>query len=245
MLKLLWANIFYEPLYNALVFFASIIHDAGIAVILLTLVVKVLLFPLTKKSILSQAKLKALEADIEKIKKEFPDKTIQAQKTLALYKENKVNPFSSCLVVLIQFPIIIALYQVFLQGFSLQPSALYSFLAYPELVSLKLFGVLDIVQNHNILLAFLAGITQFIQMKIATVGMTSSGLDPGSFKEQFTKSMQFQMKYILPIFIAVIAYQVSAAIALYWVTSNVVSIVLEIIIRTKAGLLKKKDIFSF
>ncbi len=239
MLSNIWTTIFYEPLYNALVFFTGTFGGIGLAVITLTLIVKILMFPLTKKSILSQAKIYALNDDIEKIKKDYPDKTEQSKKTLELYKKNNVNPFSSCLVILIQLPIIIALYQVFLRGIESNTGILYSFVHIPENLSTMFLGIN--LEEKSIIFAILAGLTQFIQMKISTSMIKPADPNDLSFKGQLAKSMQFQMKYILPFFVAFVAYSVSAAIALYWVTSNIITIIQELIIRSKAGLIKKES----
>ncbi|MBP6854752.1 MAG: membrane protein insertase YidC [Candidatus Pacebacteria bacterium] len=242
MLSNIWTTIFYEPLYNALVFFTGTFGGIGLAVITLTLIVKIIMFPLTKKSILSQAKIYALNDDIEKIKKDYPDKTEQSKKTLELYKKNNVNPFSSCLVILIQLPIIIALYQVFLRGVESSTGVLYSFVHIPENLSTMFLGIN--LEEKSIIFAILAGITQFIQMKISTSMIKPADPNDVSFKGQLAKSMQFQMKYILPFFITFVAYSVSAAIALYWVASNIITIIQELIIRSRAGLIKKEDLLK-
>jgi len=243
MLSTIWTTIFYEPLYNALVFFAGSLGGIGLGVVALTVLVKIILFPLTKKSILSQAKLRALEGDLEQIKKDNPDKAIQSKKTFELYKKNGVNPFSSCLVVLIQLPIIIALYQVFLRGIDSNAAVLYSFITLPENLSTYFLGIN--LESKSIIFALLAGITQFIQMKISISSLKPADSKDTSFKGQLAKSMQFQMKYILPVFIAFVAYTVSAAIALYWVVSNIITIIQELMIRSKAGLLSKKELLKF
>src|SRR3989344_4206740 len=139
MLNALWNNFLYEPLYNALVFLVSIVPggDVGIALIILTILVKLVLFPLTKKSIISQARLKQLEPEINKIKKSESSKEAQAKKTMELYKVNKVNPFSGCLTILMHIPIIIALYYVFLKGLTFDHDAVYSFLKFPQSINMK------------------------------------------------------------------------------------------------------------
>lgn len=243
MLSNIWTTIFYEPLYNALVFFAGVSGGIGPAVIILTLLVKIILFPLTKKSILSQAKLSALNEEIEQIKKDYTDKTEQSKKTFELYKKNNVNPFSSCLVVLIQLPIIIALYQVFIRGLESSTGVLYSFVQLPQGLSTVFLGIN--LEGKSIIFAILAGVTQFIQMKISMSMVKKADSSDTSFKGQMAKSMQFQMKYILPIFIAFVAYTVSAAIALYWVVSNTITIIQELMIRSKAGLISKKELMKF
>ena len=118
MLTNIWNTVLYEPLLNALAFLVSIVPggNVGLAVIALTILVKVLLFPLSQKSIESQAKMTILTPEIDKIKKSGASKEEQAKQTFDLYKKHKTNPFSGCLLVLIQIPIIFALYYVFYKG---------------------------------------------------------------------------------------------------------------------------------
>ncbi|MBP6884637.1 MAG: membrane protein insertase YidC [Candidatus Pacebacteria bacterium] len=226
MLNNLWDTIFYQPLYNALIFAISIMPggDVGLAIILLTIVVKLILFPLAQRSIDSQIAMKALEPDIAKIKETVTDKTEQNKQVFALYKERKVNPFSGCLLILLQLPVIIALYLVFLHGFEEAPTALYSFISAPESFNLKFLGFLDLGQK-SIVLALLAGISQFVQGKLAQ-GRQGKPSGEG-MSGQFAKTMQTQMIYILPIMITVIAYRISAAVALYWIASNIFTIAQE------------------
>ncbi len=232
----LWFLIFYQPIYNALFFLISVVPwgDVGIAVILLTVIVKLILFPLAKKSIVSQVKLKSLEADIQKIKESGASKEEQAKKTFELYKINKANPLSGCLIVIIQLPIIFALYKVFLQAFNLDESSLYSFVHFPDVINSNFLGLID-MHEKSLVLALIAGITQFFQMKLITPPAKKTNTDAGkpSFKDELAKSMNMQMKYFLPVFITIVAYQVSSAAALYWATSNLFTIGQEIIVRRK------------
>ncbi len=232
----LWFLIFYQPIYNALFFLISVVPwgDVGIAVILLTVIVKLILFPLAKKSIVSQVKLKSLEADIQKIKESGASKEEQAKKTFELYKINKVNPLSGCLIVIIQLPIIFALYKVFLQALNLDESSLYSFVHFPEVINSHFLGLID-MHEKSLVLALIAGITQFFQMKLITPPAKKTSGDAGkpSFKDELAKSMNMQMKYFLPVFITIVAYQVSSAAALYWATSNLFTIGQEMIVRRK------------
>jgi YidC/Oxa1 family membrane protein insertase len=234
----IWMTIFYQPLYNALIFFVNILpeHSIGLAVILLTILVKVILLPIAKKSIRSQLALKAVEPELERIKRDFPNKEEQAKQTFALYKEKKINPFSGCLLLLIQIPVILALYQVFIRGADSSTGVLYSFVGHPGTINTMLFGIS--MASKSVVLAILSGLTQFIQAyimnnfpkKVKTVVAKDEKKD---YKTEFAKSMQFQMQYVLPIFIAFVAYQVSAAVALYWVTSNIFTIVQEYVMRRK------------
>lgn len=226
MLHKLWVTLFYRPLYNLLLLAIAIIPggNVGVAIISLTLVVKLALFPLTQRSINSQIAMKAIEPDIEAIKKEVPDKTEQNKRIYALYKERKINPFSGCLLILIQLPIIIALYLVFMRGIGTVPVEPYGFVSVPEHWNMIFFGV-DLAKK-SIILALLAGVSQYVQAKLAQ-GRQAKPSGEG-MAGQFAKSMQMQMVYVLPLVIVFIAYRVSAAVALYWITSNIVTIAQEL-----------------
>lgn len=203
--------------------------DVALAIILLTILIKLVLYPLTKKSIESQVAIAQMQPEIDRIKKEFPEKQEQARRTMELYKEQKTSPFSGCLVMLIQLPIIFALYYVFLGGFS-DTSLLYSFVANPGVLNTTFFGLLDISKPH-IVLAILAGVSQYAQMKVSF-----SGPKPAAgtgMSADITKMMQTQMQYILPVMIIVIGTQLSGAVAIYWITSNVVGAIQEYYIRKK------------
>src|SRR3990167_6880846 len=134
MLQNIWDTVLYGPLLNALAFLVSIIPggDIGIAVIILTLFVKTVLFPLSQRSIESQIKMNLLAPDLKKIKDSGKNKEEQARLTFDLYKHHKTNHFSGCLLVLIQIPVIFALYYVFLKGINFEGGLLYSFIHIPE-----------------------------------------------------------------------------------------------------------------
>jgi len=231
----LWNTIFYEPIYNTLLFIISNITfgDVGFAIILITLVVKFALYPLTKKSIRSQILMKRMEPELKLIKKNFPNKEEQARKTFELYKKNGTNPFSGCIVVLIQLPIIIALYYVVYKGLTIDTNFIYSFVKKPEILITNFLGLIE-MNSKSIVLAVLAGVTQFIQgylaypiaPKVEIVSKAEMN-NKKSFQDELSSSMQTNIKYVLPVFIAVIAWQISAAVALYFVTSNIFTIVQE------------------
>jgi YidC/Oxa1 family membrane protein insertase len=219
----LWNTVLYQPLYNILIFLTNIIPtgDVGVAIIVLTLLVKLVLYPFTKKSIESQAALARMQPELDRIKKEYPNKEEQAKKTMELYKEQNSSPFSGCLVMLVQLPIILALYYVFYHGFSGDNSALlYSFVKAPAHLNTLFLGFLDITKPH-IVLAVLAGISQFIQMKISFSGQPKTPAGSGT-QADIMKSMQTQMQYVLPIMITFIGLRISGGVALYWITSNIV-----------------------
>lgn len=222
MLSNIWNTIFYQPLLNALAFLVLVIPggDVGVAVVVLTILVKIILFPLSQKSIESQAEMNILAPEINKIKVSGGSKEEQARLTFALYKKHNVNPFSGCLLVLIQIPVIFALYYVFYKGINFQSDLLYSFVHAPENANMIFLGILDITKK-SLVLAILAGVSQYLQAYFMPVPAPSSNTSGSlSFQESFAKSMSMQMKYVFPFIVAFIAYSISGAVALYWITSN-------------------------
>jgi len=232
-----WNTIIYDPLYNAFIFLVNALpgHNLALAIIILTAFVKFVLLPLSHKSITTQAALKKLEPEIQKIKSTVKDKQEQARQTMELYKKHGVNPFSGCLPLLIQLPIILGLYWVFWRGLESEVGNLYSFVSLPLDIDVR-FLWMDITEK-SIVLGVLAGLTQYIQTKLSmpVVEPKESATGERSMKEDFARSMQIQMRYVLPIFVGFIAYAISAAVALYWTVSNLVTITHEIYVKRKKG----------
>ncbi|MEZ4210777.1 MAG: YidC/Oxa1 family membrane protein insertase [Candidatus Paceibacterota bacterium] len=230
----MFTTIFYEPIYNALVFLVNSIPggDIGLAVILLTLIIKFILLPLHRKAIVSQIKLKQLEPKINEIKEKYTDKQEQAAKTFELYKQEKINPLSGCLPILIQLPIIFALYKVFLNGFDFSSAEhLYSFIKSPESVNINFLGFFDLTAK-NLFLSVLAGITQFFQIDLA-VKRNPQTKNDGTMQANISNMMSKQMRFIMPVFVGFISYQISGAIALYWSVNNIFTTVQEVLINKK------------
>ena len=239
----MFTKIFYEPIYNALVFLIDIIPggDIGLAIILLTLIIKFILLPLHRKAIVSQIRLKQIEPKINEIKAKYTDKQEQAAKTFELYKQEKISPLSGCLPVLIQLPIIFALYRVFLNGFDFSSTEhLYSFITSPESINLNFLGLFDL-SVKSLFLAVLAGITQYFQISYATKRNPEVKND-GSMQANISNMMGKQMKYFMPVFVAVISYQISGAIALYWSVNNIFTTIQEILINKK--MVKKASVIE-
>ncbi|MCE9549034.1 YidC/Oxa1 family membrane protein insertase [Candidatus Nomurabacteria bacterium] len=229
MIHSLWDTFLYHPLVNALVFLASIIPggDIGIAIIILTLFVKILIFPLSQRSIESQAKMNILSPELKKIKDMGVNKEEQARLTFELYKKHQTNPFSGCLLVLIQIPVIFALYFVFLKGVNFNPDVIYSFIKAPAQINTMFLGFIDISQK-SLALALLAAISQYFQAHFMSKPPVSA--DDGSFQSSLSRSMHTQMKYFFPVLIFIILYtdwfgvSTSGAVALYWIVSNIFAI---------------------
>ncbi len=229
MLSALWTTVLYRPFVNALALLISTIPggDVGLAIILLTLLVKAILYPLSQRAIESQAKMNIMAPELNAIKASGASKEEQARLTFELYKKHKTNPFSGCLLQIPVIIIIIALYSAFRTGIHFENGILYSFVHAPAYVNNIFIGLIDI-SKKSLVLAIIAGISQYFQAYFMPVPTLSSKIDSNSktasFQESFGKSMNTQMRYIFPFIVAFIAYSVSGAIALYWITSNIFAI---------------------
>lgn len=231
-------TIVYIPLYNVLILILNISWiDAGMAAVILTVLVKVVLYPLAKKSTIAQTKMKEKEGELSLIKEKYKDKQEQAVKIMEFYKTNKINPFSSILTVIIQIPIIFSLYYIFFRSGlpNVDASLLYSFVKAPASVSMIFLGLIDVSQK-SVTLAFLAAITSFWQMHLASKSIKSDQGKPSfakatAGKEDFSKIMTKQMKYTMPVVVFFISWKISAIVALYWFVSNLVGIAQDVYIR--------------
>ncbi len=221
-------TIVYIPLYNLLILILNIPHvDAGIAAIILTLLVKVVLYPIAKKGVVTQLKMKESSAELEEIKAKYKNKEEQALKVMEFYKEHKINPFGSILGIIIQIPIIYSLYYIFLHsGLPVaDESLLYSFVKVPH-ISMQFLGFWNIAER-SIVLALLAAVSSFFQMHVST---SQTKNDPTK-KEDLSSVMAKQMKYTFPIVVFFISWKISGVIALYWFVSNLAGIAQDYIIK--------------
>jgi len=230
----MYTTFIYNPLYNGFVFLADLLpfFDAGIIIVIFTIIVKVILFPLSKKAVRTQAMMKMIEPELKSIKEKHKnDKQAQALETMKLYKEKKVNPFSSILLLFIQIPILWALYKIFYVGglSTINADILYSFVHIPQSIDPNFLGFIDIT-HKNVYLAILAAISQYFQISLSTPNIPKKA-DGDGFQENFARSMHMQMKYVLPVIILFVSYQVAGALALYWTTSNLFMIGQELYIR--------------
>ncbi|MFH1402082.1 MAG: YidC/Oxa1 family membrane protein insertase [Patescibacteria group bacterium] len=232
--------LFFNPIYNGLIFLIGSCSwiDMGISVILITIIVKFLMFPLAKKSIKLQIKTKIIEPELKTIKEKYKDnKEEQARKIMDLYKENNLNPLSGIFIMFAQIPIIFALYFVFLKGGlpDINTDILYSFIKIPMHIDMSFLGLIDMTQK-NIFLAILAGISQYIQIRLILPKIKETHSQKNKqrgFKDDLMKSMHTQMKFVMPIIVVLISYNLPSAIALYWITSNIFMIFQEIFVKRK------------
>lgn len=228
-------NIFHtlvsEPLYSGLVFLIEKLpfFDVGVVIIIFTIIIKLILLPLSIKASKSQLEMKSAEKDLAIIKERYPDKSEQGVKVMEYYKEKGMNPFTGIFVVLIQIPILIGLYRVFIGLPDINTDLLYSFVTVPESINMIFLGLVNMA-DKSLILAILVGITTYFQTSLAT---SPSPTNDTSKQGDLAKAMSFQMKYFLPPFITIIIYNISSAVALYLFVSNLFSIAQEYYIREK------------
>ncbi len=222
-------QVLYYPLFNALIWLYNNIafHDLGIAIVILTILIRFILYPLSRKAIQSQKAMSTLQPKIKEIQKKYKNKEEQAKQMMALYKENKVNPMAGCLPILVQFPILIALYRVFFTGLDPEKlNGLYSFVQKPESLNFIFLGLVDL-SVRSITLAVIAGILQFIQAKMIMPKKDNSkkkeGLKIGNL--DFSSLMGQQMTYFMPIITVFIALSLPAALPLYWIVITLFGII--------------------
>lgn len=222
----MFTTIFYQPIFNLFVWLYNVIpgQDAGVVIIVITLIVRGILYPFYRSQVKAQKAMQDLQPKMAAIKAEFAnDKEKQAKAMMDMYKEHKVNPFSSCLPLLVQLPIFIAVYQVLRDGLTKSDSfdLLYSFVARPDMINPMFFGILDLSQR-SIILAVLAGAAQFWQSKMLFAQRPDPNLrkQEGAKDEDTMAIMNKQMMYIMPIMITVIGFSLPSGLSLYWLIST-------------------------
>src|SRR3989338_1361485 len=247
MFSTIFHAIVYDPLYNGLVFLGDVVpgHDMGLAVVALTIIVRIIFYPLSRQAVLTQEAMKRIAPEGEALKEKYKEKKEeQAREIFALYKKYNIRPFSSVLLMLVQLPILLGLYCVFAWGGfpEVDASLLYSFVPSPVgVVDMNFLGFIP-MDGHSVILAILAGVTQIIYTRLS-MGPRKKHTKPmgDSFSSDMARSFDIQMRYVFPILIAFISYTVVAAAPLYWVTSNSFLIMQEYITGKRFTAAEKKE----
>ncbi len=243
-------TLFYNPIYNAVVFLLNYIPDAGIVIIIITLIIKFLLFPFYNKQIETQIATKKAKPELDALKKRYGKKLTPEQKkkmmfeTMDIYKKYNIRPFFTIIILIIQIPILFALFFIFYSGGlpEIDMEHLYSFVDIPKNISMSFLGVIDLTTT-SIFLAGLAALAQFAQSSISMKDVKFSDLkgtlknnngDKSKLMEDMGKSFMVNIKYGMPIFIFILlATVLNAAVAIYWTTSNIFQLIQEILVRKK------------
>jgi YidC/Oxa1 family membrane protein insertase len=224
----LFHELIYRPIYNTLIFFYDTLpgQDFGIAIILTTLLLKFIMFPLSRKQIESQKKMQEIQPKIKALQAKFKDKKEEQTKALLqLYKTEKANPFAGCLPLIVQIVILIAIYRVIINisgaQFLVESKDLYSFVSNPSLVNHYFLNIVDLAKP-SIVLAVLSAITQYFQTKMLIVNQGAKEPKEKKTNEEpdFSAIMNKQMLYMGPAITLFIGFTFPAALSLYWFTST-------------------------
>jgi len=204
--------ILYQPLFNSLVLLYQFLpgNDFGVAIIVLTILIRLMLFPLMNQSLKAQKVLSKTQEKIKDIQKKYKEnKEKQMKAIVELYQKEKINPYASLIPLFIQLPLLIALYRVFWNG--LEPESLnllYSFVPGPQTINPFFLGILDL-SLPSWVLAVLSGTLQFLQSKQLSPGQKS--------QDKISEIMSQQMLYFFPIVTVFILLRLPSAVALYWI----------------------------
>lgn len=211
------------PFINILVSLINIApgHSAAVAIIVFTILVRLVLLIPNKHAIESQKKMQALQPEMDEIRKQYPDQQEQAKALMDLYQKNNISPFGSCLPILVQLPILIALYKILQEGFGDHLLAqLYPFVARPEVIGFNFFGLNLSQPDATLILPVLAIGLQLLQ----SLSLMFMGLKRGQKPQGLYLILFFTF---LTFFVAI---KVNAGVVLYWVTSTIFGIIQQLIV---------------
>lgn len=231
----MWDLIIINPMVNTLLYIYSVIGNFGISIIIFTILIRLITHPLTVSQMKSAQAMQEMQKSKEwqEIQKKYKDdKQKLSQEQMRLYQEMGINPFGSCLPLLIQFPIIIGLYQAIIRALATTPyqlldlsKHLYAFINAADLIPINnKFLWMDLSQPERLpifgigipVLAIVVVITTYLQQKLMT--------PPAQAGDQ-TAQMSQMMNLYMPLFIGYISFTLASGLALYFVTSNVVAII--------------------
>lgn len=220
----MFQELFVRPIFNILVAIYEVlpVDDLGIAVIVVVLLIRFILLPLSRKATATQIRMQVLQPEIQALQKRYKDdKETQTKATLQLYRDHKLNPFSGILILFAQLPILIALYKVFLQGVLQDDFSqlLYGFLPNPGALNSLFLGFIDLAKPFLPLVVISAAI-QFFQTKMITPAMSKDAHSTHSTQTMMAR----QMLYIGPVMTLAILWTFPSVIALYWSVTSLWSI---------------------
>jgi YidC/Oxa1 family membrane protein insertase len=225
----------YTPIYNLLVLLIDLVPggDAGIAVIGVTLIIRILIMPLSLAAIRTSRAMQVVKPELEAVKAAHKgDREGEAKATFAPYKQYGINPFAGVITLVIQLPVLICLYWVFRTAHlpAVDAALLYPFVHAPAAVSVMFLGLIALA-GHSIVLAALAAVAQYLQARYAMPIPTAPKEDT-SMQAEMGRAMAMQAKFVLPIVIGFVAYT-SGAIALYFITTSLVTLAQELLMKRK------------
>ena len=232
----LYHAVIYKPLLNFLFFLYQTIafEDLGVAIIFFTLFIRLVLWPIFAKSTRHNLLMQRLQPEVKKIQVSLKnDRAKQGEAMMALYKKHRVNPFSGFFLLLIQLPILIALFQISLRIVRPEPLSdeLYAPTGFDQTsrIHTSLFGLIDLT-NPSILLVALAALAQYFQAKLS-LPKTVAGRESSP-----AERVGRQMVYLAPLLTLIFLFRLPAALGLYWLTTSLVSIVQQLYVAREAAL---------
>ncbi len=216
----LFNTFLYEPVVNALILLYNTVSfgDFGIAIIMLTIIVRLLLAPMYQKTLKQQAITQKIRPEMLKIQKEHKNnREKQTLLLMDLYKKHKINPFYMFLVLFIQIPILLALFKAFTNGINGSVSEiLYPFISYPGVLNPIFLGIIDLNERNIVLIVFTA-VAQFIQIKISSPANNSTDL-------KIKAPSSNVMGALIAFFTVFMLWNFPSALAVYWLTSTMFAI---------------------
>jgi YidC/Oxa1 family membrane protein insertase len=229
-----WFYFLTKPMFFALDFFYKLVGNFGVAILIVTLCIKILLFPLANKSYVSMSKMKKLGPEMQRIKERFADDRMrQQQAMMELYKKEKVNPASGCLPILVQIPVFFALYKVLFVTIEMRHAPFFGWikdLSAPDPTSVfNLFGLLPYdpsqvpVIGHFLMIGawpLIMGFTMWAQMKL-----NPAPPDP----------VQQKMFAWMPVFFTFLLAGFPAGLVIYWAWNNLLSVIQQSVIMARQG----------
>ena len=232
----MWDTLIVQPFTNVLLMITMLVKNFGVAIILFTILIKLITFPLTAKQIKSSQAMQELQKNPRflKMQEKYKDnKEKLAEEQMKLYKELKVSPFSSCLPMLLQFPIIIGLYQSIMKAMASTPLELIKLerIIYPFLDPTKILPIqnrflwMDLGQPERLIIGGIGIPVLTILVVLSTIVQTRVMTPPAdAAKNDQTTAMTNSMNMTMPVMMGVLAFQFSAGLALYFVVSNLTTV---------------------
>jgi YidC/Oxa1 family membrane protein insertase len=235
-------TILYQPIFNGFVGLYNIIPDVGVVILIVTVISKLVLYPLTSASIKAQKAMLELQPKMDALKaKHKGDQQTLGQETMKLYKENKVNPLGSCLPILVQLPIFIALYWVLQAGLASNHfELLYPFVKNPGHINTMTLWLIDL-SKASVVLAALAGLAQFWQAKMMMTKQPPKSAGAGGKDEGMAAMMNKQMLYVMPVMTFAIGFTLPAGLSLYWFFSTILTALQQKVVFQRQNGGKKPD----
>lgn len=232
--------IIYQPIYNLLIFLYSILgSDLGLAIIALTVVIKLLFIPLSKKQITSQKELQKVQPKIKELQAKYKnDKETQSKEMMKLYKEHKINPAAGCLPLIVQMVVFITMYKIInelTQNFQVNLSNLYSFISHSENIEHLFMGFLDL-SVASIPLAIITAAFQYLQIKMMQQKneKTKEVAEPKKDgTPDMAAMMSKQMLVVIPMMTLFMGIKFPSGLALYWLTSTLFTIAQQWVVMNK------------